>query len=279
MTEIADTRPVTSLSASLHGLAAGLSVNQGNARPGGDGATLRIRGQGTLNNSNPLVIIDGVEGDMNALNAQDVENISVLKDAASAAIYGSRAANGVILITTKSGKAGVLRLNYNGHVSTQAPTNLITPVSNYADYMELYNEASRNADPNAQLQFSQASIDLWRANEGGDQLMYPNTDWTEEVFSSNISQNQNLSFSGGTDKLSLFGSFGYLDNPGIIENAGFERYSARINADAQVKDWLKVGINASGYVSSAEIGTNLLDGSVFAFAAASTPGMVIRSPD
>lgn len=279
MTEIADTRPVTSLSASLHGLAAGLSVNQGNARPGGDGATLRIRGQGTLNNSNPLVIIDGVEGDMNALNAQDVENISVLKDAASAAIYGSRAANGVILITTKSGKAGVLRLNYNGHVSTQAPTNLITPVSNYADYMELYNEASRNADPNAQLQFSQASIDLWRANEGGDQLMYPNTDWTEEVFSSNISQNHNLSFSGGTDKLSLFGSFGYLDNPGIIENAGFERYSARINADAQVKEWLKVGINASGYVSSAEIGTNLLDGSVFAFAAASTPGMVIRSPD
>lgn len=279
MADIAETRPVTSLSSSLHGLAAGLHVAQGNARPGNDGATLRIRGQGTLNDSNPLVIIDGVEGNMNDLNAQDVENISVLKDAASAAIYGSRAANGVILITTKSGKEGVLRLNYNGQVTSQTATNLIKPVSNYADYMELYNEATRNADPNAQLQFSQASIDLWRANEGGDPLMYPNTDWTEEVFSTSTSQNHNLSFSGGTDKLSLFGSFGYLNNPGIIENAGFERYSVRLNADAQVKEWLKVGINASGYVSNSDIGTNLLDGSVFAFAAASTPGMVIRSPD
>lgn len=279
MMEIAETRPVTSLSASLHGLAAGLHVNQGNARPGGDGATLRIRGQGTLNNSNPLVIIDGVEGNMNDLNAQDVENISVLKDAASAAIYGSRAANGVILITTKSGSEGVLRLNYNGQVTSQKPTNLVKPVSNYADYMELYNEATRNADPNAKLQFSQESIDLWRANEGGDPLKYPNTDWTKEIFSANVSHNHNLSFSGGTDKLSLFGSFGYLDNPGIIENSGFKRYSARVNADAQVKDWLKIGINANGYVSNSEIGTNLLDGSVFAFAAASTPGMVIRSPD
>ncbi len=277
--DLAETRPVTSLSSSLHGLAAGLHVNQGNARPGDDGATLRIRGQGTLNNSSPLVIIDGVEGNMNDLNAQDVENISVLKDAASAAIYGSRAANGVILITTKSGSEGALRLNYNGHVSTQAATNLIKPVSNYADYMELYNEALRSGDPNAQLQFSQASIDLWRANENGDQLMYPNTDWTEEVFSPSTSQNHNLSFSGGTGKLSLFGSFGYLDNPGIIENSGFERYSARLNASAQVKDWLRLGINASGYVSNTDIGTNLLDASVFAFAAASTPGMVIRSPD
>lgn len=279
MNEIAEIRPITSLSASLHGLAAGLHVNQGNARPGGDGATLRIRGQGTLNEASPLVIIDGVEANMNDVNAQDVENISVLKDAASAAIYGSRAANGVILITTKTGKEGKIRFNYNGQISTQTATNLIKPVSNYADYMEIYNEATRNGDPNAKLQFSQESIDLWRANENGNQLMYPNTDWTEEVFSTNTSQNHNLSFSGGTDKLSVFGSFGYLDNPGIIENAGFKRYSARLNADAQVKPWLKLGVNANGYVSSADIGTTLLDSSVFGFAAATTPGMVIRSPD
>lgn len=91
----AESRPITSLSSGLSGLASGLYVNQGNGRPGGDGATLRVRGQGTLNNSNPLVIIDGAIGDMNTLNPQDIESISVLKDAASAAIYGSRAANGV----------------------------------------------------------------------------------------------------------------------------------------------------------------------------------------
>ena len=113
MSKMVDSRPITSLSAGLAGMAPGVSVAAGNGgRPGNDGATIRVRGQGTLNDSNPLVIIDGVEASMNNINPQDVESISVLKDAASSAIYGSRAANGVILITTRRGKSGEAKISY-----------------------------------------------------------------------------------------------------------------------------------------------------------------------
>ncbi|GAB2794612.1 TonB-dependent receptor [Rhabdobacter roseus] len=274
----AETRPITSLSSGLAGLAAGLYVNQGNGRPGGDGATLRIRGQGTLNNSDPLVIIDGAVGNMNHLNPQDVESISVLKDAASAAIYGSRAANGVILITTKKGKEGEFKVNYNSFFSTAKPSNVVRTMSNYANYMELMNEGFRNSDPNATPIFSQEKIDLWRANEGGDPLKYPNTEWTDEVFKPNLIQNHNLSFSGGTSTIRYFGSFGYLDNPGIIEKAGYERYSLRLNLEADIKPWLTLGTLLNGMVARTDIGTNILN-DVFSFAGASTPGMVLRAPD
>lgn len=276
--EQAESRPITTLSSGLAGLASGLSVNQGNGRPGGDGATLRVRGQGTLNNANPLVIIDGAVGDMNTLNPQDVESISVLKDAASAAIYGSRAANGVILITTKKGKEGTSQISYNTFFSMARPSNLIKTVTNYADYMGMVNEGFRNSDPNATPIFSQGKIDLWRQNEGGDALMYPNSDWTKEVFETNLVQNHNISFSGGTPKLRYFSSFGYLDNPGIIEKSGYERYHMRVNLEANVKPWLILGTQLNGIVANTEIGTDILD-DVFTFASASTPGMVLRAPD
>ena len=278
MSEVLDSRPVTSLSAGLAGQAPGLHVNQGSGRPGNDGATLTIRGQGTLNNSNPLVIIDGVAGDMNLINPQDVESISVLKDAASASIYGSRAANGVILITTKQGKTDQFRLIYNNYFSTQEPSNTMRSVSNYANYMELMNEGSRNNDPNATPYFSQEMIDLWRSNEGKDPLKYPNTDWVDELFQRKISQNHNLSFSGGSEKIKFFGSYGLLDNPGIIENAAYKRHSGRINLEANVKPWLTLGANVNGIVSKTDIGTDIIK-DVFTYASASTPGMVLRAPD
>ena len=128
MSKMVDSRPITSLSAGLAGMAPGVSVTAGNGgRPGNDGATIRVRGQGTLNDSNPLVIIDGVEASMNNINPQDVESISVLKDAASSAIYGSRAANGVILITTRRGKSGEAKITVTSRcrkwrtVSTWSP--------------------------------------------------------------------------------------------------------------------------------------------------------------
>jgi TonB-dependent starch-binding outer membrane protein SusC len=278
MTDVVESRPITSLSSGLSGLAAGLYVNQGTGRPGSDGATLRIRGQGTLNNSNPLVIIDGVVGNMNDLNPQDVESISVLKDAASSAIYGSRAANGVILITTRKGKEGTMRVNYSSYLSMVQPSNMIESVTNYADYMELINEGYNNTDPNAAKKFTQATIDLWRANEGLDPLKYPNADWTEEVFQQSLNQNHNVSMSGGTDKIRFFGSFGYLDNPGIIEQSGYERYTARVNLDADVKPWLNLGMNVNGMYARTDIGTNALN-DLFTYASASTPGMVLRAPD
>lgn len=274
-----ESRPITSLSAGLSGLAAGLHVNQGSGRPGNDGATLRIRGQGTLNNADPLIVIDGVAGgNMNHLNPQDVESISILKDAASAAIYGSRAANGVVLITTKKGVAGDFKVNYNAFLSSARPSNVVKTVSNYANYMELVNEGFRNSDPNANPIFSQGKIDEWRANEGGDPLKYPNTQWVDEVFQRNVVQNHNLSFSGGSDKIKFFGSLGYLDNPGVIEKAGYDRYTARVNLEADVKPWLTLGTMLNGSVASTEIGTLIL-GDVFSFAGASTPGVVLRAPD
>ena len=276
--KVSESRPVTSLSAGLSGLSSGLYVNQGGAQPGSDGATLLIRGQGTLNDSSPLVIIDGMEGNMNNLNPQDVETISILKDAASSSIYGSRAANGVILITTKKGKAGSLKMNYNAFFSSVKPSNLIETVSNYADYMELINEGYKNTDPNAKQIFSQEMIDLWRENEKGDQLKYPNTDWTKEVFQNNLIQNHNLSFSGGTEKIRFYGSVAYLNNPGIIERSTYERFTGRLNLDADIKPWLTLGMNVNGIVGNTDIGTQSIS-SVFTYAAASSPGMVLRAPD
>lgn len=278
MTEVLESRPVTSLSAGLAGQAPGLYVNQGSGRPGADGGTIRVRGQGTLNNSNPLVIIDGVAGDMNLINPQDVESISVLKDAASASIYGSRAANGVILITTKKGKSEQFKVNYNNYFSSQKPANVIQMVSNYANYMELLNQGYRNGDPKATPIFSQEKIDLWRENEGKDPLKYPNEDWVDALFQTNLSQNHNLSFSGGSEKIRFFGSYGLLDNPGIIEKATYKRHTGRINLEADVKPWLTLGANINGLVSKTDIGTDVIN-DVFTFAAASTPGMILRSAD
>lgn len=157
MSTLTESRPITNISNALAGLAAGLQVTSSNNRPGDDNASILIRGKGTLNNSSPLVIIDGMEGEMNSLNVHDIENISVLKDASSAAIYGSRAANGVILITTKTGKEGKLKVSYNGYVAFQSiRPGVLDPVSNYADYMEYINSGYNNS--NQALPYSQTSI-------------------------------------------------------------------------------------------------------------------------
>lgn len=142
--EQALSRPITNVSNALAGISAGVQVMQNSGQPGSDGSTIRIRGVGTLNNQDPLVLIDGVEGSMDLVNPQDIENISVLKDAASSSIYGSRAANGVILITTKKGKAGKLSVSYTGRISYAQPTNLIDQITDYADYMTWINESFEN---------------------------------------------------------------------------------------------------------------------------------------
>lgn len=139
-----ESRPITSVSAGLAGLLPGVSVNQGSGLPGNDGGTIRIRGTGTLNQASPMVLIDGVEASLNDVQANDIASISVLKDAASSAIYGSKAANGVILITTKSGKSGKPVVSYMGDFGWQAPTQLPEYLGSY-DYATLYNEALANS--------------------------------------------------------------------------------------------------------------------------------------
>lgn len=175
MDKIAETRPIDNVGNALAGMAAGVSVTSANNQPGDNDATIRVRGVGTLNTASPLVIIDGVEAGIGSVNPQDIESMSVLKDAASAAIYGSRAANGVILITTKQGKAGSVKVNYNGYVAFESIRKTLTPVSNYADYMELVNEGYENSYGTKNYIFSDAVIQEWRDNPN-DPLRYPNQD-------------------------------------------------------------------------------------------------------
>jgi len=242
-------RPITNVSNALAGLSAGVQVMQSSGQPGSDGSKIRIRGVGTLNNQDPLVLIDGVEGAMDLVNPQDIESISVLKDAASSSIYGSRAANGVVLITTKKGKAGKLSVSYSGRISYAQPTNLIDQVTDYADYMEWLNESFENiGQPN---HFAQSTIDLWREkskdpnglNEHGvpNYIAYPNTDWQDALFGHGLINDHNVSVNGGTEKLRILMSAGYLDNPGLVDQTGIRKYSLRANIEADVTKWLTVG--------------------------------------
>lgn len=260
--EQALSRPITNVSNALAGLSAGVQVMQSSGNPGSDGSTIRIRGVGTLNNADPLVLIDGMEGSMDLVNPQDIESISVLKDAASSSIYGSRAANGVILITTKKGKAGKLSVSYSGRISYAQPTNLIDQVSNYADYMTWMNESFENIGQ--PKHFAQSTIDLWREksldpnglNENGvpNYIAYPNTDWQKVLFEHGIINDHNVSVSGGTDKLRVLMSAGYLSNPGLVKNTGIQKYSLRANIEADITKWLTVGTRTFATQEDKEIG-------------------------
>ena len=269
-------RPITNISQVLAGAAAGVQITSGTNRPGSEEATIKVRGQGTLNTSSPLIIIDGVEASINSVNPQDIASVSVLKDAASSAIYGSRAANGVILITTKQGEAGSFKIDYNGYVSFDAVRipDTMRPVSNYADYMELMNEGLRNSGM-AEV-FSQEAIDTWRNDNGQNPYLYPNTDWMEEVFRSSVSTNHILTARGGSEKIKYYASVGYMNNPGVMENTGTERYNGRLNVEAQVKPWLTIGTQLSGFISNTEVGQ---EDKVWDFAKDASPGMLYRLPD
>ena len=232
-------QPVMQASQALAGKAPGVTVTQNSSQPGSDNATIRIRGTGTIGNSDPLVLIDGVPGDMNGIDPKDIESMSVLKDAAAASIYGSRAANGVILITTKRGSSGEFKVNYSGYAGWQTPTNLPEYLGGY-EYMTNYNLARQNLgqDP----LYSQEFIDAWQANYATDPDHYPNTDWIEETFTEiGLQQHHHLSLSGGGETARVLGSVSYMDQGGNIPNYNFKRYQARINTDITVSD--KMGVN------------------------------------
>lgn len=287
VSELTESRPITNVSHALSGLAAGVSVQMSSNQPGNDDASIKVRGQGTLNDSSPLVIIDGAEASINTVNPQDIETMTVLKDAASSAIYGSRAANGVILITTKQGKSGKIKLDYNGYVSFTSPSipSSMDPVSNYADYMEYINEGYRNSE--MAEKFSAQTIQEWRDNEGKDALRYPNSNWIDDTFNNSVSHNHVISMSGGSEKIRFYSSFGYQNNPGVMDNTGFEKYSGRLNITADIKPWLTLGAYVNGYVSNMDPAAKYTDTSststsvddVFTYASATTPGMVFQAPD
>jgi TonB-linked SusC/RagA family outer membrane protein len=232
-------RPIQNVSSAIQGLMPGVTVMSGQGRPGQDGATIRVRGVGTLNNANPYVLIDGVEsGTMNSLDPNDIESISVLKDASSAAIYGSKASNGVVLITTKRGAAGVPRVSYNAHVGVQQPTQMIERLSSY-DYARLLNQVQE--DDGLTPRFS--PDDIQKFKDGSDPYGHPNTDWYALAFRNGLQHHHNVSVNGGAERISYMASAGFMQQKGILPNSERQQFNGRTNIDFKLSDRLALRMN------------------------------------
>ena len=221
---------VTSAAQAIQGRVSGVEVVRNNGAPGA-AATIRVRGLGTFGNSSPLVLIDGIEGDISLINPLDIESVNVLKDASACAIYGTRAANGVIIVTTKAGKSGTSRIQYN--MSTGWSNAMRIPgYLNAKEFVLMQNESRLNAN----LSSFYTDEQLAGFGEG--------TDWVDAVLQTGFRQNHNVQFSGGTEKLrySLLGD--YLDETGVVINSWYKRYNVRLNLDTDVTKWLTIGLNA-----------------------------------
>lgn len=233
-------RPVANAAILLQGQIPGLRVNQGLGQPGGEGTSFRIRGQGTFSSagSDPLILINGVPGSMTNLDPSVIESVSVLKDAASAAIYGARAANGVILVTTKQGAVGdKVHISYHGNVGLHTPTKLYDRVTNSVEYMELANLAWKNSGTGKQ--YTQDQINLYRNNVGDPQ--YPNFDWQDYMFRTAVVQTHNLSMAGSTEKTTYNVALNFVDQPGTMRGFKYRKYNATIDLTARITNFIKVG--------------------------------------
>lgn len=240
--------PLTNASQLLQGVE-GVYVNQAGGQPGRDIATVRIRGVGTLNNSNPLVLVNGIEFALENVNPADIESISVLKDAASASIYGSRAANGVILITTKSGKKDRFTVDYNYYAGRQYVNYLPNFVKDPIQFMQFRNQAQRN-EGKTTVDYSDALIAEYKAGMLTDPNIYPNNDWLGIMFNPGTIQNHDLRFSAGSDKLTYALSLNYLSQNGVLRGTDSKRYALTYNTTAQISDKLKVGAYLNGSYKS-----------------------------
>ncbi|SHF83333.1 TonB-linked outer membrane protein, SusC/RagA family [Mariniphaga anaerophila] len=218
-----DERPIVSAAQAIQGKAAGVNVYQPSGAPGGD-MVIRVRGTTSFNGSNePLYVVDGIPVDnLGFLSPMDIANIQILKDASSAAIYGSRAANGVVLITTKQASGGA-KVSANMQFGVNRVANQIKSL-NAAQYKELIDELRPGSIP-----------------EGTTDR----TDWFNEVYGTGITQNYQLQVSDGNDRTRYFVSGGYLDEKGVLNSAFFRRYNFRSNVDSQVRKWLHFGLNVS----------------------------------
>ncbi|WP_120275000.1 TonB-dependent receptor [Mangrovibacterium diazotrophicum] len=238
-------RPITQASQSLQGVS-GLYVNQAGAQPGFDGTTIRIRGIGTLNSNDPLVLVDGVEYPLDALNPSDIESISVLKDAASASIYGNRAANGVILVTTKKGKSNEkTSIEYGNYFGFQRTIGMPDLITDPVEFMELRNQAQINAGKTS-VDYSDDLIEEYKAGRLTDPYTYPNNNWLDIMFDDAPIQNHDLRFSGGSEKATYSLSMGYQDQDGVLMSSGSHRFTLNSNISIQANNWLKVGANVTG---------------------------------
>ncbi|WP_233378945.1 TonB-dependent receptor [Maribellus sp. CM-23] len=244
--DVLDNRPVPNVGTGLQGLLPGVTVTSSSGQPGNSGTSILVRGVNTINSqTNPLILIDGVAGgDINLLNPDDIESVSVLKDAASSAIYGARAANGVILVTTKQGKnEGKAAFSYNGYYGVQTPISLPELV-NGREYMMLENEA-RSARGVA-IPYSEEAFMMYDSKNFPND--YSNTDWIAETYKKFAAQqSHNINIQGKVNKSSYYMSYGYLEQNGLIIGDPYysSRNNVRLRLNTQVADRLKVDGNLS----------------------------------
>lgn len=269
--------PTNNINQALQGKVAGAYVVS-NPQPGSD-ASIKIRGNNSIQfGTNPIFVVDGViiDGGFNTLNPDDIASIDVLKDAASTAIYGSRGANGVVVVTTKKGRNGGGKVSYNAWFGVQSFSKKVDLMKG-KDLFDLRVDAYANAfieknpqgnrqqyitdslmGPNS-LAFAQYELDAYRQGKSYD--------WLDAVTRKGFQQNHTLNFSGGTDKGSYFLSFNFTDQKGIVKSSGFKRLGGRANLEQSIKPWLKVGTNTS-FTNSKD---DYVDGSVFSVAAVANP--------
>jgi TonB-linked SusC/RagA family outer membrane protein len=298
-TENVTAKAAGNFSQALRGEVAGVQVTTGSGAPGSD-ATIRIRGTGSVNgNRAPLYVVDGAPyaSDISAINPSDIEDITILKDAAATSIYGNRGSNGVIVVTTKKGKSGTSNISVDIRTSINSlmlpQYSVITSPEEYIEttYSSLVNKGriQGEANPNAW-----ASDNLYGTVEGinnayniwnvpGNQLINQSTGlfnpgidrrwtptlWSDAAFGTGVRQEANIQFDGGTDKTQYAASFGYLDDEGFVTNSGYTRYTTRINLQHKPKEWLRVGANmaftgAQYNRSSGSEGSTGSSGNIFA---------------
>ena len=288
------TRSVSNITNAISGQVAGVQMTSDNGQPG-ESAKIRIRGIGSMASSNdPLYVVDGVpyDGNISSINPSDIESLTVLKDAAANAIYGARGANGVVLITTKSGQNGEARVTFDakwGSNSRAVPNyDVISSPGEYYETMfkALYNSKAY-AGSSAADAYAYANSTLFDAKNGGlgyqvytvpkgENLIgtnfklnpnatlgysdgtyyYTPDDWYDEIFGSSFRQEYNASVSGKSDKINYYASAGYLNDTGLIQNSAFKRYTGRGKVDYQAKKWLKIGTNLAYTYSDSQAPDN-----------------------
>ena len=243
-------RPISSVASGLQGLLPGVTVVNSSSQPGQANTTIRVRGVGTIGNSNPLILIDGIEGDISSINPEDIESVSVLKDAASSAIYGARAANGVLLVTTKklaAGKDAVTKINFSAYAGIQTPTRL-PEMCDAIEFMTLDNEARKNVD----------TADAWlpedfdKVRNNTDPNYFGNTDWIGQVIKKVApEQNYSLSLNGTLGNSGYMLSYRYFDQSGLTvgNSTGETRHNLRFKINTKLIDRVTLSSNL-GYTTT-----------------------------
>lgn len=252
--------PVASITNVLAGSVPGVSSVQTTGQPGADVASIYVRGVGSLNSSTPLVLVDGIEREFSQLDPNEIESFSILKDAASTAVFGVRGANGVIIITTKRGSIGKPTITVSSNTGVQQPIGYLQTVGSY-EYATFWN-AKQELDgvTSSTSYFSDEAIEAFRT--GSDPIMYPNMDWSEEIFNDVFIQTKNnINISGGTENVRYFVSMGYLFQDGIIKqidalsynnNYKYERYNYRTNLDVKLSPTTDLKFNVGGNIGTTQ---------------------------